>query len=233
MGCSGDSAGGYFERVLSNTRGSALRAAAEARAQVPRGDPVVELDTSESVPVSPAGGGGFLEDQGQPAGAIASRTREVTRRLGRSDRAAKGAGASARPGRSSRKSSSCSRKALVSQDALRRTLLGELRQSRCRARAATATSGRTPSGPRPCNWKGSHSERGSLDKERAGAAAPRPVDHESESRRRPDLGLVTGGVLVRRGDVIANIAASPRSASATVSDIHSGGCAPGWPPSSA
>ena len=76
-----------IERVLSSPLDArVLRMLERPGAHLKRGDPVVELDTSESVLALEQAGEG-PEDQGQPAGAVAAGAREIARRSRRPDRA--------------------------------------------------------------------------------------------------------------------------------------------------
>ena len=209
-----------IERVLSSPQDArVLKLLQRPGAHLKRGDPVVELDTSESVLALERVVKDLKIKDNQQAQSRLALEKSLVDLDGRIElKALQLQSAEAQLAEEQQ----LFKEGLVSQDALRRTDLGvrqarvelaQLRDERKNAERATSVQ-----------LEGLSLERGSLDKE--AAQARRLLDLSTTKSDRD--GVLTWvvpqeGVLVRRGDVIARIAdLTSFRVDATVSDIHSG-----------
>ena len=216
-----------IERVLSSPQDArVLRLLQRPGAHLKRGDPVVELDTSESVLALERVVKDLKIKDNQQAQSRLALEKSLVNLDGRIElKALELQSAEAQL----QEEQQLFKEGLVSQDALRRTdlgvrqsrvELGQLREERKNAERATTVQ-----------LEGLSLERGSLDKE--AAQARRLLDLSTTKSDRD--GVLTWvvpqeGVLVRRGDVIAKIAdLTSFRVDATVSDIHSGRLRTGMP----
>ena len=216
-----------IERVLSSPQDArVLRLLQRPGAHLKRGDPVVELDTSESVLALERVVKDLKIKDNQQAQSRLALEKSLVDLDGRIElKALQLQSAEAQLAEEQQ----LFKEGLVSQDALRRTDLGvrqarvelaQLRDERKNAERATNVQ-----------LEGLSLERGSLDKE--AAQARRLLDLSTTKSDRD--GVLTWvvpqeGVLVRRGDVIARIAdLTSFRVDATVSDIHSGRLRTGMP----
>jgi HlyD family secretion protein len=216
-----------IERVLSSPQDArVLRLLQRPGAHLKRGDPVVELDTSESVLALERVVKDLKIKDNQQAQSRLALEKSLVDLDGRIElKALELQSAEAQL----QEEQQLFKEGLVSQDALRRTdlgvrqsrvELGQLREERKNAERATTVQ-----------LEGLSLERGSLDKE--AAQARRLLDLSTTKSDRD--GVLTWvvpqeGVLVRRGDVIAKIAdLTSFRVEATVSDIHSGRLRTGMP----
>ena len=216
-----------IERVLSSPQDArVLRLLQRPGAHLKRGDPVVELDTSESVLALERVVKDLKIKDNQQAQSRLALEKSLVDLDGRIElKALELQSAEAQL----QEEQQLFKEGLVSQDALRRTdlgvrqsrvELGQLREERKNAERATTVQ-----------LEGLSLERGSLDKE--AAQARRLLDLSTTKSDRD--GVLTWvvpqeGVLVRRGDVIAKIAdLTSFRVDATVSDIHSGRLRTGMP----
>ena len=216
-----------IERVLSSPQDArVLKLLQRPGAHLKRGDPVVELDTSESVLALERVVKDLKIKDNQQAQSRLALEKSLVDLDGRIElKALQLQSAEAQLAEEQQ----LFKEGLVSQDALRRTDLGvkqarvelaQLRDERKNAERATNVQ-----------LEGLSLERGSLDKE--AAQARRLLDLSTTKSDRD--GVLTWvvpqeGVLVRRGDVIARIAdLTSFRVDATVSDIHSGRLRTGMP----
>jgi HlyD family secretion protein len=216
-----------IERVLSSPQDArVLRLLQRPGAHLKRGDPVVELDTSESVLALERVVKDLKIKDNQQAQSRLALEKSLVDLDGRIELKALQLQAAETQ---LQEEQQLFKEGLVSQDALRRTDLGvsqarvelaQLRDERKNAERATNVQ-----------LEGLSLERGSLDKE--AAQARRLLDLSTTKSDRD--GVLTWvvpqeGVLVRRGDVIARIAdLTSFRVDATVSDIHSGRLRTGMP----
>ena len=210
-------------------RARALEPARRARAAHPRsgrarslkqGDPVVELDVSESVLALEKVVKDLKIKDNQQAQTRLTLEKSLVDLDGTLE--VKALELAVRAGAARRRTSSCSRRAC---SRARRCAVPSSRSSRRRSSSRScATSARTPSAPPAMQLEGLSLERGSLDKE--AAQARRLLDLSTTKSDRDGVltwVLSQEGALVRRGDVIARIAdLTSFRVEASVSDVHAG-----------